>query len=314
VAYGKFAGIRLVDAPSTRINNNVIANGGDHHTANGVLLRKNVRNVTIANNLFFNNKHADIRGVADLLDANGWASNRNSFWRDDFSDAWWWENTKYSSLSAWNLALQQDLNSLQVDPLLVSQYPASAGDYALSVLSPLIDAGMPLPDSGGDYEGNPIIASADIGAHEFGSKVLGDQETTLMGSRSGSMADLLDSDSAYEAITEEYIRKKGGLSQLEHIWYFGNITPSPSLTLYVQAHHTPNTEGDNFLFQYRANDGSWVDLLVVDKAQADASYQTATIPAGISSPLELRVTDTDQSGKNIGLDTLYIDHMFIRAH
>jgi len=173
VAYGKFAGIRIMDAPGTQVNNNVIAYGGTHPTANGLLLRGNVQNMVVRNNIFLHNTHADIRGVYNLV-STGWTSNNNLFWRNDSTEEWWWENLKYSSLNDWRLALQQDNQSYAEDPLLVSQTPTTALDYALSSNSPLIDSGATIPTSGIDYISNPIVAIPDIGAFEFQPDLDGD--------------------------------------------------------------------------------------------------------------------------------------------
>ena len=49
------------------------------------------------------------------------------------------------------------------------------------------------------------------------------------------------------------------------------------------------------------------------KIADDGQYQTALLPATLSGTVYLRVQDTDRTQGNRTLDTLHVDHLFIRS-
>jgi hypothetical protein len=139
-------------------------------------------------------------------------------------------------------------------------------------------------------------------------------ETTVSGTVSGSYTDTQASDDTYEAITEI---ESGGKpanrhSMLEHTWTI-NIGSGGSPVLYVEAYHTSNSDGDNFVFAYSSDGSSYTNAITVTKTSDDNSAQSSALPGGLSGTVYIRVTDTDSSAGNSSLDTIYVDDLFIRT-
>jgi hypothetical protein len=140
-------------------------------------------------------------------------------------------------------------------------------------------------------------------------------ETTIAGTvTNGSYLDTQSSDNAYEAIQE--IESGGNpnkrRSYLEHKWTI-NVTGGDSITFFVEAYHTANSEGDDFIFAYSTDDISYTNMVVVTKTADDDNQQSFVLPSSISGTVYIRVTDSDQTQGNKALDTVYVDHMFIRS-
>ncbi|MHC4087536.1 MAG: CBM35 domain-containing protein, partial [Planctomycetota bacterium] len=140
-------------------------------------------------------------------------------------------------------------------------------------------------------------------------------ETTVAGTViGGSYLDTQASDNVYEAIQE--IESGGNPnkrnSYLEHKWTI-NVTGGDSVTFFVEAYHTTNSEGDDFIFAYSTDDVSYTNMVVVTKTADDDNQQSFVLPSSISGTVYIRVTDSDQTQGNKALDTVYVDHMFIRS-
>ena len=133
------------------------------------------------------------------------------------------------------------------------------------------------------------------------------------GGISGDYTDTLNSDDTYEAISE---RESGGKpskrhSYLEHKWTFDLSGSFNTLNFYIEAYHTANFEGDDFVFAYSTNDATYSDLVTVTKTSDDGNYQSYELPNSLSGTIYIRVKDSDRSQGNRVLDTIYIDHMYI---
>jgi beta-glucanase (GH16 family) len=134
------------------------------------------------------------------------------------------------------------------------------------------------------------------------------------GTVTGSYVDTQASDNSYESISE---RESGGNpnnrhSHLEHKWTI-NVTGGDSVTFYVEAHHTANSEGDDFVFAYSTDNVNFTDMVTVTKTADNDTVQQFTLPNTLSGTVYIRVKDTDQSQGNKGLDTVYVDDMYIRS-
>ncbi|MFC1924085.1 metallophosphoesterase [Chloroflexota bacterium] len=132
----------------------------------------------------------------------------------------------------------------------------------------------------------------------------------------GSYLDTLDSDDNYEGIRE---RESGGKpskrhSYLEHKWVIPVTEGLQSYIFNIEAYHTANDEGDDFVFAYSTNDAGYTDMLQVNKTSDDDQNQTFILPETVSGSIYIRVTDTDQASGNRNLDTIYIDHMYIEGN
>jgi len=133
------------------------------------------------------------------------------------------------------------------------------------------------------------------------------------GGITGTYYRTLETDDYYQIISE---RESGGkpsrrYSYLEHKWTFELSGSFTTLDLYIEAHHTTNAEGDDFVFAYSTNDASYSDILTVTKTSDDDTYQTMALPNTLSGTVYIRVVDADRSQGNRGIDSISVDHMYI---
>ena len=127
-------------------------------------------------------------------------------------------------------------------------------------------------------------------------------------------ADTTASDNVYEAITEV---ESGGkpsnrYSLLEHTWTI-NIGAGGNPVLVVEAHHSANSEGDDFVFGYSTDNVNFTDVITVTKTSDDDISQGAALPGGLTGTIYIRVTDTDSTAGNNVMDTVYVDQLYIET-
>ena len=140
------------------------------------------------------------------------------------------------------------------------------------------------------------------------------EDVPVSGTVSGSYVDTQVSDDVYESITE--VESKGKptnrYSYLEHKWTV-DVTGGSDVTFYLEAYHSSSSDGDDFVFAYSTDDSTYTDMATVTKIADDDTYQTFDLPGDLSGTVYIRVMDTDQTVGNKALDTIYIDHLFIRS-
>jgi len=141
---------------------------------------------------------------------------------------------------------------------------------------------------------------------------MANSDIAVAGSVSGSYTDTQSSNNVYESIQEI---ESGGAppkrySYLEHKWTI-NVTGGSSVTFYVEAYHTSNSEGDDFVFAYSTNDSDYYNMVTVTKTSDDDATQSYEMPSSTSGTVYIRVQDTDRSQGNKTLDTVYVDYMYI---
>jgi hypothetical protein len=169
-SWGKFSGIRVgggaSGAANVKIYNNVIANGSSTagNQKSGIAIRfPESTGTQIKNNIFYNNGGAEISVNASVTDTTTHSYNNNDYYRSDYTNAWNWKGTNYSSLVTWKAASSQDSNSLILDPKFVS-----GSDFHLLPSSPAINAGVDVGLTS-DYAGTsvPQGSAPDMGAYEY---------------------------------------------------------------------------------------------------------------------------------------------------
>lgn len=138
-------------------------------------------------------------------------------------------------------------------------------------------------------------------------------EVFVAGTVTGNYSFTHAEDGDLEVITE---RESGGkpqnrYSHLEHKWIF-SVTPGNVVTLYAKAWRGDASNEDNFIFAYSMNDAIYVEMFTVSNT-SDAGYATYTLPASIQGTVYVRVSDSDHSPGNRTLDTVYMDHLYIRS-
>ncbi|UCF00069.1 MAG: hypothetical protein JSV82_03105, partial [Planctomycetota bacterium] len=140
-------------------------------------------------------------------------------------------------------------------------------------------------------------------------------DIVVSGTVSGSYINTHNSDDSYESIQEILTTtspRKNQYSYLVHKWTI-DVTGGSTVTFYLEAHHTSNNEGDNFSFAYSTDDSNYTNMLTVTKTADDDANQSYELPSDTNGTLYIRVMDTDQSAGNQTLDTVYIDHMYVRS-
>jgi len=140
-----------------------------------------------------------------------------------------------------------------------------------------------------------------------------DADIPVSGSLAGSFTLTAVSDNQRQAITEIVQgKRKNARSVLEHKWTI-NVTGGDQVSFHLEAHRTDSGEGDSFVFAYSTDDSTYTDLLVVTKTTDDDTVQTAVMPSSLSGTVYIRVQDADRSKGATDLDTVYVDHMYIRS-
>ncbi len=134
----------------------------------------------------------------------------------------------------------------------------------------------------------------------------------VIGTVSGNYSYTHSSDNSYESITEvEYTgHPVKRYSYLEHKWDFNVASGGSNMMFYVEAYRPNNTDGDNFVFAYSTDDATYIDLVTV--ASATEQVYSASLPAGLTGTIYIRVRDTNRSWGNISLDPVYVDQMYIQ--
>lgn len=155
----------------------------------------------------------------------------------------------------------------------------------------------------------PLVSLADVVTDYATSE----QNTSAF--RSGSVSDTTASDDVYEALTE---LQSGGqpsrrYSYISNDWVIPLSVVATTSTFYVEAYHTANNEGDDFVFSYSTDGNTFTPMLTVTKTSDDNTAQSFALPGGLSGNVIIRVTDTDQTPGNSATDTVYIDQMYIES-
>ncbi len=137
-------------------------------------------------------------------------------------------------------------------------------------------------------------------------------ETLFGGTQQGSYADTwTQNEGAVEVFTERESggRPKNRYSFVDHEWTVDIGAGGSIVTVWVDAWTAPSADGDTF--ELTATGSS--DVLVLDKTSDNDTYQTLALPPGSAGILSLRLRDTDQSTGARSLDSVTIDHLFVRV-
>ncbi|HJQ97841.1 MAG TPA: PKD domain-containing protein [Candidatus Polarisedimenticolaceae bacterium] len=167
-----------------------------------------------------------------------------------------------------------------------------------------------------DDSGATGTAYATVHVVEGGieSGTSGDAATALGAIFSGSYLDTRTENDVAEVLTE--VASSGTpstrKSQLEHTWAL-TIASGGMQVFSVAAWHTPNAEGDDFVFEYSRDNASWTPMIIVTKTADDDALQTYAFGSSVTGPLWVRVRDLDRTGGRAQLDRIHIDHMFVAS-
>ena len=135
-------------------------------------------------------------------------------------------------------------------------------------------------------------------------------QATNHGTVSGTLAQVAAADGSYWSIQEVVLNRS---SSLEHEWTIPNVPTTGTRVLNVKAYQTASTDGDTFTVQYLNNRGKWANALTVSRTSDNGTYQTFSLPSGQGGNLRVRVIDSNNSRNATALDTLFVDHLFVRV-
>ncbi len=134
-------------------------------------------------------------------------------------------------------------------------------------------------------------------------------EQTVAGTRTGSYANTLQSDNSYEVITERLSTGDNRYSYLEHIWTVP--IEGAAMTLRVEAFHSANNEGDDFIIAGSFDGTTYANLITVIKTADNNAEQTVAIPGQTTGTYRLRVRDANRTGGRQVLDSFSADRIYI---
>jgi len=165
----------------------------------------------------------------------------------------------------------------------------------------------------GTTDSNVATVSLTVTPVESIVDALATSETSVAGIVSGDYTNTFSDDGGAESITE---RESGGkpatrYSYLEHKWVF-NVTSGNVVTLYANAWSSGSSDGDSFIFAYSTDDVNYIDVFTVDNT-SDGAPLSYVLPSSTQGTVYIRVVDSDQFVGNLNLDTVYVDHLYIRS-
>lgn len=146
------------------------------------------------------------------------------------------------------------------------------------------------------------------------STATGDAGTTFGGIQSGSYLDTRTQNDVAEVLIEGITGSTPSTrkSQLEHKWSL-TAAAGTMQTFFINAWHTPNSEGDDFVFEYSKDNITWTPMLTVTKTTDDDSLQSYAFPSSITGALWIRVRDLDRTAGRGQADRVSIDEMFVAS-
>lgn len=140
-------------------------------------------------------------------------------------------------------------------------------------------------------------------------------EQSGSGTVTGTFADVQSEDGAVQSLQE---RQSGGkpanrYSYGSHTWLLN--APSGSVTLFVKGSMIDAGDGESFAFEVSTNGGAtwFTTSLEIDPSTSGSTYQQAFIAGSFAGgTVQVRVTDTDQTSGFRNLETVLVDHLFLR--
>ena len=139
-------------------------------------------------------------------------------------------------------------------------------------------------------------------------------EVPIAGSVGGTFTYTTANDGTRQQIAE---RQSGGRPQnrysyLEHEWLI-DVAGGSAVTLFANVHADASSDSDTFVFTYSTDGVTFTDMFEVTNTSDADNYYSYALPASTNGVVHVRVFDTDQTPGNKSLDTVYVDHMYIRS-
>ncbi|MEO5914523.1 MAG: MBG domain-containing protein [Luteolibacter sp.] len=121
---------------------------------------------------------------------------------------------------------------------------------------------------------------------------------------SGTATNASTSDNTYQVLREA---SSSGTSALDYRWTFATPANTP-VNLRVEAHHTSNTEDDDFQFLVSTDGGgNFTDALLVTKTSDDNNAQSFSFTTGAGDTTVIEVIDANRTNGKTALDSISLD-------
>jgi hypothetical protein len=132
------------------------------------------------------------------------------------------------------------------------------------------------------------------------------------GTVSGSYAATHTDNGASQSIRERESggKKRNRYSFLVHTWQ-ASLPVNSMATVHANA-WSGGSSDDSFVFSWSTDNSNYTELFTVSSTDT-ANEQSLTLPGVVIGPVYIRVEDSDQTPGNRSLDTVFVDHLFIRV-
>jgi titin len=90
------------------------------------------------------------------------------------------------------------------------------------------------------------------------------------------------------------------------------VAPAASFLFNLNAWSSGSADDDEFIFSWSTDNAVYTDFLTVSATDPENS-QLAMLPNNLNGTVYIRVRDSDRTPGHKGLDTVFIDHMYIHA-
>ncbi len=196
---------------------------------------------------------------------------------------------------------------------VIATLPANSSSYAdqgLSALTTYYYRVQAYNNAGDSAYSNTAIDTTPTSTVD----VVASGEITVAGTVSGTYTDTWSDDGTTETLTE---RTSGGKPQsrysyLEHKWLF-NVGSGNSATVFLNAWADTSADGDSYWVAWSPDDTAYYDIFMVTKTSDVGEDQTVDLPMTAQGTIYIRVRDADRTPGNNNLDSLHVDHLFIRT-
>jgi len=105
-------------------------------------------------------------------------------------------------------------------------------------------------------------------------------------------------------------KKQNRYSYLVHSWR-ANLPVYAMATVYVNA-WSGGSSDDSFVFSWSSDNSTYFELFPLVSTDP-GNLQSAALPEGVNGTIYIKVEDTDHTAGNRSLDTVFVDHLYIRV-
>jgi PKD repeat protein len=132
------------------------------------------------------------------------------------------------------------------------------------------------------------------------------------GSVNGTFVSTQSDNETAQSVTERESsgKKSSRYSYLVHTWQFS--LPVNAMATVNANVWSGGSSDDDFAFSWSTDNIDYTQMFVVSSTESD-NEESYMLPSGSSGTIYIRVEDTDQTPENRVRDTVFIDHLYIRA-